>query len=408
MARALWGKVSYRNAHAGLLQREPSGRYSFVYDPEYVSAGGPPIAHSLPIRATPHYSEGQLHPFFDNLVAEGWLANAQARATGVGPDDRFALLLAFGLDCAGAVSVIDLEPDQPLRLDVRDRWVAAALAARASISGMQPKLLVIETARGFRPASADERSSHIAKLPSGQGPDLLPLEFLTTLAVRKLLPSELVVKTVVAEVQGIASEALIVRRFDRTLTGTKRHFEEFNQLMCKPSSAKYDAAYEDMARFIRRTPGCIPAEAEKLFRRVLACILAGNTDAHLKNFAMFHTREGLRLTPCYDLVASAYYPQFRTVALSVGGAEDLAWSALRPKHIVAFGKGCGLGSVAIMQAVDDLGKRLGAATSAVEQDAFASRGIREGLVGLMVKRWNGTFASIGQLLSKRRAAGARR
>ncbi len=51
-----------------------------------------------------------------------------------------------------------------------------------------------------------------------------------------------------------------------------------------------------MADFIRATPGCLPVEIYRLYLRILAGLLLGNTDMHFKNFAMFHTPEGLRLT----------------------------------------------------------------------------------------------------------------
>src|ERR1700687_615377 len=110
MAAALWGKVYYNDAFAGELRQEPGGRCVFTYDAAYLEAGHLAIAFTLPRQAPPHISEQGLHPFFDNLVAEGWLRNAQARALKVSPENRFALLLAFGHDCAGAVSVIDPAP----------------------------------------------------------------------------------------------------------------------------------------------------------------------------------------------------------------------------------------------------------------------------------------------------------
>lgn len=408
MAATLWGRVYFKDQYAGILQQEPGGRYAFTYDTAYIAAGGAAIAHTLPLREAAHYSEGSLHPFFDNLVAEGWLRNAQARALGVRPDDRFALLLAFGRDCAGAVSVLDPEPAYELQLDAADQESLAALTSRASLSGIQPKITVIRDARGFRPARANEISTHIAKLPSGQVPDIISLEWLTSRAASRLLPEEPIAAMEIAALGNIAGEALFIRRFDRTTKGEKLHFEEFNQLLGRPSEAKYDGGYEEMAAFIRRTPRCIPAEAERLFRRVLVCLLLGNTDAHMKNFAMFHTTEGLRLTPGYDVVASAYYPQFDTLALAIAGAANLKLGSLQPKHIVALGEGYGLSTRAIALAVDDLSKRLDAAKTAVSESDVGTPVLRDGVNKIMEKRWNGTFASIGQLLSKRRAGGARR
>ncbi len=77
MASTLWGKVYYHDQFSGILQQEPGGRYDFTYDAEYLERGGRAIAQTLPLQEEPHFAEGGLHPFFDNLVAEGWLRNAQ-------------------------------------------------------------------------------------------------------------------------------------------------------------------------------------------------------------------------------------------------------------------------------------------------------------------------------------------
>lgn len=408
MASILWGKVFYRDVPAGEIRQERDRSCIFTYDEGYLTGGGPAIAHTLPLRAQPYRCESGLHPFFDNLVAEGWLRNAQARALRISPDDRFALLLAFGRDCAGAVSVVDTAPTREPALDFGDAQSVAALASRASLSGIQPKLLAVTDGKGFRPARAGETSTHIAKLASGSLTDIVEIEQMTTEAVRALLPGDDIVRTQIAALTGLRDKALLVGRFDRTRTGRKLHFEEFSQLLAKPSGdAKYDGAYEDMARFIRETPGCIPAEAEKLFRRVLACFLTGNTDAHLKNFAMMHTAQGLRLAPAYDLVASAIYPEYQQLALAAGGAANLEIGALKPKHILALGAGFGLPEGAIELAVRDMGGRLSAARRAVQGCPDVPDPLKAKLTDHMERRWNGTFDSIGRLLSKRRSAAAK-
>lgn len=91
MAAALWGRVYYNSdLFAGVLRQEPSGRCVFAYDPAYLEARHPAIAFTLPRQEAPHVCEAGLHPFFDNLVAEGWLRNAQARALKIDPNNRFA------------------------------------------------------------------------------------------------------------------------------------------------------------------------------------------------------------------------------------------------------------------------------------------------------------------------------
>jgi serine/threonine-protein kinase HipA len=408
MAAALWGKVYYDDLFAGELRQEPGGRCAFTYDPTYLEAKHPAIAFTLPPRAAPYVCEQGLHPFFDNLVAEGWLRNAQARALKVDPSDRFALLLAFGHDCAGAVSIIDPAPVAEPSVDVADPIALAALTSRASLSGIQPKLLAVREGRGYRPARRDETSTFIAKLPSGALRDIVENEYLTTIACRALLPDDEIVEPVIATLAGIKERALVVPRFDRLRSGAKRHFEEFNQLLGKRSGEdKYEASYDDMAAFILQTPGCTPVDAWRLCRRILVCFLTGNADAHLKNFAMFHTRDGLRLTPAYDLVSAALYPEYRTWALAIGTAS-VTLEQLKAKHLVALGNACGLSPDMLSEAVVDLDRRRKAMDAGVTKAAkrIGEEALGKNLLDLMERRWNGSFKSIGQLLSKKRSGDA--
>ena len=229
MAINLWGKIYYKDTFAGILSQEAGGRCVFTYDEGYLQSSLPAISYTLPLRAKPHLSEYGLHPFFDNLCAEGWLKNAQARALGLRRDDRFSLLLAFGTDLAGAVSVIDPEPVGDIRIDHGDPENIAALSARASLSGVQPKLGAIKKeSRVFRPVKRGERATYVAKLPSPTLPDILGLEYITVQACAALLKEDIVAEMTLAPLKDVAERALFVKRFDRTKDGKQLHFEEFN------------------------------------------------------------------------------------------------------------------------------------------------------------------------------------
>ncbi len=407
MAAALWGRVYYGDdLFAGVLRQEPSGRCIFAYDPGYLAAGHPAIAFTLPRREAPYVCEAGLHPFFDNLVAEGWLRNVQARALKIDRNDRFALLLAFGRDCAGAVSVIDPAPVKEPVLDTGDPTATAALASRGSLSGVQPKLLAVKDGKHYRPARPDETSAYIAKLPSGSLHEIVENEFLVLHACRSLLPDDTIVDAVIAPLKDIADKALLVRRFDRLRSGAKVHFEEFNQLLGHRSGDdKYDASYEDMASFIVNTPGCVPADAWRLYERVLVCLLTGNTDAHLKNFAMLHSSDGLRLSPAYDLVAAALYPEYRTFALSIGGAANLTIDRIKPKHLVALAGACNLTDAVILQTVRRLDGRRKSVEKALTAEAkkIGAEGLGRDILELMERRWNGSFSLIGHFLSNKQS-----
>ncbi len=92
----------------------------FTYAESYQQSSLPAISYTLPLQAEPHLSEYGLHPFFDNLCAEGWLENAQACAIGLQRGNRFPLLLAFGTDLAGAVSIIDPDPSVDIEIHHND------------------------------------------------------------------------------------------------------------------------------------------------------------------------------------------------------------------------------------------------------------------------------------------------
>lgn len=230
-------------------------------------------------------------------------------------------------------------------------------AGCASLSGVQPKLVAKEAGGIIHPAKIGETSTHIVKFPSLHHNDLVINEYLTTLAFKALLPNDDVVELMVGEVQGFEEQALIIKRFDRDVQGGRIHFEEFNQLLNLKSSAKYNGSYKDITDFIYNTKSCIPVEGYRVYQRILAGLLLGNTDMNFKNFAMFHTPARFRLTPSYDQVSAVLY-QYKTVALAIHNARDVLINKLAPANIIKLGEECNLKPVAIKMAVDALAKKL--------------------------------------------------
>jgi hypothetical protein len=79
---------------------------------------------------------------------------------------------------------------------------------------------------------------------------------------------------------------------------------------------------------------------------------------------------------------------------------------LKPKHIIDLGHGFGLNDKIILDAIQELGKNLIAAKEAISTAKIdCSQKLRDKLIDIMEKRWNGSFDSIGQLLSKRQSKG---
>jgi len=406
MAALLYGHVYFFDHFAGVLRQETGERCSFTYDGAYLDsayqgAGLQPISLTLPLTSKPQVYEGRLHPFFDNLLAEGRLAAVQARWLGVPVEDRFARLLAFGGDCIGAVTIRDPKPREATGEPPESAEDIAALASRASISGVQAKLLAVKTANGFRPVRQGELSTHIAKLPSGNLAEVVELEHLATRAAEILLAADEIAETEIAPLDGIAETCLVIRRFDRIETGgaiEKRHFEEFNQILGHVSEDKYQGAYGDMAGAMREDPRCSPIDVEKLFRRILVSILLGNNDAHMKNFGLLYIDGRLRLAPFYDVLAAALYGEYSRTPMALRlmsrGTNPTSLAGIERVHLVGLATSFGLKNSALREAVHDLGKRIEIAREAVREMPYGSKKLRDNLADYMGKRWNGTFREI--------------
>jgi len=104
------GRVSLSGQAVGVLEETRNGS-KFTYDTAWLArSDAVPISPTLPLRTLPFESDG-LHPFFDNLLPEGFLDEASRRGTHVAEHDRFGLLLHVGADTIGAVEVTALDED---------------------------------------------------------------------------------------------------------------------------------------------------------------------------------------------------------------------------------------------------------------------------------------------------------
>lgn len=102
------GRVLIDGTPVGYIREQDGGRETaFAYDEGWLAqAGAIPISLTMPLSPEPIVSRG-LHPFFDNLLPEGWLLGLSVDKLKIGPDDAFGLLLAVCADCVGAVEIVD-------------------------------------------------------------------------------------------------------------------------------------------------------------------------------------------------------------------------------------------------------------------------------------------------------------
>lgn len=90
---------------------EQGSETTFQYTPEWLGEpGAVPVSLTLPLRSEPYIHAG-LHPFFENLLPEGWLFDMASRKLKISKDDPFGMLLATCGDCVGNVEIVPLESD---------------------------------------------------------------------------------------------------------------------------------------------------------------------------------------------------------------------------------------------------------------------------------------------------------
>lgn len=343
-------EVLYKDTPAGTLEETAGGGTRFTYGAHWKES----VACALPILRREHEWPQGVHPFFQHLGPEGWLREKQARTAHINDEDDFGLLLRYGADCIGAVG---LRPAPGLETK---EIPASELAANPSrtLSGIQPKLLVVKEGAKFIAAGATGAAPYIAKFNSereGAG-SLVRNEALSLRWCAALLGKEEVNEFEIGTVED--KTALIVTRFDRTTDGGKLRLEDFAQILSKPRgrdfSGKYDASYEDVAAVIKEHSVRPEIDLAKFFRRLVVFVLVGNCDAHLKNFSLLETKDGLRLSPAYDILNTALYQTLdQNIALSVAGKKpnlDQVTRAVLEK----FAKSIGIAPSAINQIFSEL------------------------------------------------------
>jgi serine/threonine-protein kinase HipA len=96
-------------------------------------------------------------------------------------------------------------------------------------------------------------------------------------------------------------DVLLVDRFDRPTTDTRRGVVSALTMLGLNEIAVQHATYVDLAETVRLRFRDPDATLRELFTRLVVNVLVGNTDDHPRNHAAFVTGELLELTPAYDV-----------------------------------------------------------------------------------------------------------
>lgn len=275
-----------------------------------------------------HRERVGIPPWFANLLPEGELRRQIICEMGSSHVRDFTLLLRLGRYLPGAVTVHgNTEPDE----EAVDNPGPPDHPLRHSQAGVQLKYTTT-TDRITIPMSGNN-GWWTAKLPDRSLRELTVNEYLTmrwlSAANYPVPPVHLAPASAVGGIpEGLVDPAepiYLIERFDR-MPDRRVHFEDFAQILNVAPIFKYGelgGSYDGLAAAIYHLVGEIGYF--DYIDRLIAMLVIGNTDAHLKNWALIypdgHTP---KLAPVYDFHSLTIYRSYRyaPIALSLNGQKQ--------------------------------------------------------------------------------------
>lgn len=312
-------------------------------------------------------SDGHWPVWFQNLLPEGHNRERLARERGCSEEDELELLAAAGHDLFGAVEVEPMPVSDGIPETVRV-WHAAMgidvlepdvvqtpVEDAASIPGVVTKFSAIKDGRRYVVKRQGKPGAYILKLPSTRHPDLVDNELTGyRLAASLGLCCAEAVKVSRADVDlpehvdfdaeagHVLSHVLAVKRFDRGEDGLRVHMEELAQALQYPPRKKYGRGiaqdYPTILRLLDRLSSDPANDVREVVQRFVAFVLMGNTDAHLKNWALLYP-DGItpKLSPLYDPVCvSAWFDGLGPSEYAVNRAIDRSLREFEWGHLEAL------------------------------------------------------------------------
>lgn len=280
---------------------------------------------------------GYLPPWFAGLIPEGALHELVLSEMGPGDHDQFDVLTRLGADLPGAVLIVP-ETDVPasagpLGLGEIGGFKAAEPLGlvKFSLAGIQLKFTANVVGERLTVPGRGESGHCIIKVASERYPRLPEAEHAAMTLARMIgvdtAPCRLVprgaIEGVPAELLAHGDQVLVVDRFDREAGGGRIHIEDAAQIIGAVGDRKYTmGTTETVMNMVSRFSTDRRGDILEAVRRVVADVLLGNGDNHLKNWSFRFGRPGeIRLSAAYDIVPTVLFMPGDQLALRFAGTN---------------------------------------------------------------------------------------
>ncbi len=367
------------SSKVGRYSRTASGATALRYDPDWLSSERAfPISQSMPLSDRVWSGEGATS-YFDGLlpddrtVREKIATREHADSAGI-----FDLLAVIGRDCVGALRFVPegLDPGDPAKMTYRpvsDNEIATRVASlgstplgvqvddddfRLSIAGVQEKTAFLQVDNQWQLPLGPTPTSHIFKpamkplgntAPAGADFSDTPWNEWFCLVLCRALGLE----SANAEVLIFDDKpVIVVERFDRTWQDGVLYRlpqEDICQALGVPPARKYQSdggpGIVDVLEFLNGAVAPYEDRIAFMKAQIVYWLLAA-IDGHAKNFSIFLSPGGYKLTPLYDVMSAAPWPEFSAhkikLAMAVGNKNHYRLKQIQLRHFYQTGQKAGL------------------------------------------------------------------
>jgi len=361
----------------GTLFRDEIGRLTFVYDAVWLeNANAIPLSQSLPLTSK-QFTQKECQGYFSGLLPEGMNRNLVARNLKVRAKSDIILLELLGLECAGAVwftpsenterptkrylTQSDAELAEMLKMLPQTPLFAGEKDVRHTLAGAQDKVAVYVDGTSVSLPQNGALTTHILKPDHDRFPGLVHNEdFCMKLAAAVGLS---VAKTEARTAGG--ADYLLIERYDRQKNEvgelTCLHQEDFCQAMAIRSENKYPGdggpGFIQCFKLLDAASTAPTEDSHHFMAAVIFNFLIGNNDAHGKNFSLLYGKEGPRLAPLYDLIATNIYPDLtRKMAMKI--ARHKEFPKIFPRHFSWLAETVGLDPTLVVNQLGQLASQI--------------------------------------------------